>query len=75
MWPLSGAIAMIKTAAAALLFAALATTAFAAESSRPDWAYAIPVPGQPALPRLFPGTFGGDDTIGRFYTAGMRVRL
>lgn len=36
---------------AALLFASVAS-AFAAGSSKPDWAYAVPVKGQPALPRL-----------------------
>jgi cytochrome c553 len=41
-----------KTAGAVLLFAAMARDAMAADSSRPDWAYAIPVPGQPALPRI-----------------------
>lgn len=33
------------------------------------------VGGGGTVPSLFPGTFGTDDTIGRFYTAGMRVRL
>jgi iron complex outermembrane receptor protein len=33
------------------------------------------VGGGGTVPSLFPGTFGTDDTIGRFYTVGMRVRL
>jgi len=33
------------------------------------------VGGGGTVPSLFPGTFGTDDTIGRFFTAGMRVRL
>ena len=31
--------------------------------------------GGGTVPSLFPGTFGTDDTIGRFYTAGIRFRL
>jgi len=50
--PLSGGIAMKKTAGAELLFVSLAMPAIAAESSKPDWAYAVPVPGQPALPKI-----------------------
>ncbi len=34
------------------------------------------VGGSGTVPSLFPGTFGtGDTAIGRFYTAGMRIRL
>lgn len=42
---------MRKIVGAIFLFC-MAAVCVAAETPRPDWAYAIPVPGQPALPRL-----------------------
>lgn len=43
---------MLRIVGAVFLFCVLAGAGIAAELPRPDWAYAIPLPGQPALPRL-----------------------
>jgi cytochrome c553 len=49
---------MKRTIGAGLLVGAISAAAIAAESSKPapsskpDWAYAIPLPGQPALPQI-----------------------
>lgn len=42
----------MKLLLAGVILAAAVATAGAAPSSKPDWAYAVPVKGQPALPRL-----------------------
>ena len=47
---------MRKIVGAVFLFCAIATSSMAAEPSRPDWAYAVPVPGQPALPQIHEDT-------------------
>src|SRR5690606_34761887 len=59
---------MSKILGAVFLFSAVATTGFAVESSKPDWAYAIPVPGQPAPPQIHENakTYGLPGTALRF---------
>ena len=47
---------MQKLVAAVLLYGVMATACVAAQPPAPEWAYAIPAPGQPALPKIHEDT-------------------